>query len=281
MNSNTKKSKIITIILVLISILLFISFIIYAIYKSTVDISTKNDDKFDYVLAKEYDNSEYNYLDFLSYDLNKTKDLINIKIPKTYLYENIIDIKSLTKQLEDNYNLKITRIGALSNLINNNYIDFYLDGLYSNNFKLYITGVLEYKVTNNNGLQVLIKEINIGDGLPSFIYKGFIPLKQGDILYEIDPNKYSFLKDYILDLNLIKNVKMRKNYLMFDFDYMSNIENITKYIFKDEKIILNDALKSIMPVIIDTMLNNENQENNNLLDEILPMIFGDNQEIED
>lgn len=281
MNSNTKKSKIITIILVLISILLFISFIIYAIYKSTVDISTKNDDKFDYVLAKEYDNSEYNYLDFLSYDLNKTKDLINIKIPKTYLYENIIDIKSLTKQLEDNYNLKITRIGALSNLINNNYIDFYLDGLYSNNFKLYITGVLEYKVTNNNGLQVLIKEINIGDGLPSFIYKGFIPLKQGDILYEIDPNKYSFLKDYILDLNLIKNVKMRKNYLMFDFDYMSNIENITKYIFKDEKITLNDALKSIMPVIIDTMLNNENQENNNLLDEILPMIFGDNQEIED
>ena len=281
LSTNNKSSilskKVSKIVFTVIITLALLCIILFTIYKSTIDISTKNIDKFDRDLSVDTIEIKTDFLDYINYDSKKDKSTLHISIPKEYLYQKIIKIDEFNKELNDKYGLNINKFGFLNNAKETNTIDFYADVTYKEFLNAYITGSIEYKITENNGIDLYLKKIVIGDGLPMFLYQAFLPIKPGDLIYQIDPNEYELLKDNILKLDLIKNVKIDSNSLNFDFDYMSNLKAITKYVFGDDYDTskIDISLENTIPVVLEAILGENQDEYFEIAKVLFPKIFKD------
>ena len=281
LSTNNKSSilskKVSKIVFTVIITLALLYVILFTIYKSTIDISTRNIDKFDRDLSVDTIEIKTDFLDYINYDSKKDKSTLHISIPKEYLYQEIIKIDEFNNELNDKYGLNINKFGFLNNAKEINTIDFYVDVTYKGFLNAYITGSIEYKITENNGIDLYLKKIVIGDGLPMFLYQAFLPIKPGDLIYQIDPNEYELLKDNILKLDLIRNVKIDSNSLNFDFDYMSNLKSITKYVFGDDYDTskIDISLENTIPVVLEAILGENQDEYFEIAKVLFPKIFKD------
>lgn len=281
LSTNNKSSilskKVSKIVFTVIITLALLYVILFTIYKSTIDISTRNIDKFDRDLSVDTIEIKTDFLDYINYDSKKDKSTLHISIPKEYLYQEIIKIDEFNNELNDKYGLNINKFGFLNNAKETNTIDFYADVTYKEFLNAYITGSIEYKITENNGIDLYLKKIVIGDGLPMFLYQAFLPIKPGDLIYQIDPNEYELLKDNILKLDLIRNVKIDSNSLNFDFDYMSNLKSITKYVFGDDYDTskIDISLENTIPVVLEAILGENQDEYFEIAKVLFPKIFKD------
>lgn len=252
--TNKPKSKFLKTVLIIVGVIAALLLLVFGIYKGFVDVANKNSDKFDYNLNEELTEiKKYN----LSYDSKKDPNTLLISIPKVYAYEKIIDIRALAKDFDDKYELHINRIGFNSNENEANVIDFYADVTYKKYLNTFVSGQMDVLFTDENGLKFVLKHINIGKNIPESLYKSLLPIKSGDIIYEIDPNKFEFLKDKLLDLKLISNISIDKENICFDFDVMSNVDIIVKYIFGDDAVALEEIVHEIFPAILDAIINAE------------------------
>lgn len=252
-NENKKDTKKIALLVIFI-LLTTIILTGFRIYKNVIDVSDKNRDKFDYNLSNISDN-EYNYLDFINYDSKNDPNSLQISMPKEYIYKEIIDIKGYADELNTKYGLKLKQIGFSNNNSEENCIDIYADTTYKKLINAYISGILQYEFTSDNGIKVYLKSITVGDGLPNALYEDLLPLKVGDLVYEVKSSDYNLLNENVLDLKFINSVNTDKNNLNFKFDYMSNLKEVSEFIFKDKANEINQPLEEIMPVILDIMFN--------------------------
>ena len=271
-SSERKKMPIwLKIIIIVLIVVLFLIVAIFGLYKSTVDVSDKFSDKFDYILSDKHEIKEYSYLDFVSYDSNND-NYLSIEVPKDYIYDKLVNIQNINADLKDKYEISLNRIGVLSNLIEKNCVDFYVDVTYKNKINALVTGTIEYKFTNDNGIQLFLKKLVIGDGLPMFLYKNFIPFKDGDMIYELKSDNYDCLREKILLLSCIEKINIGTKSVKFNYNYMSNLKAISEYIFDDEAKNINDSLEILMPIVLDIIINNNADEYIEMAELILPLI---------
>ena len=257
-NKETTENKKDTKKIVLLVIFILLTTIVltgFRIYKNVIDVSDKNRDKFDYNLSNSNSNVEYDYLDFISYDSKNDPNTLQISIPKEYIYKEIIDIKGFADDLSTKYGLKLKQIGFSSSDNEENCINIYADTTYKKLINAYVSGTLQYEFTSDNGIKVYLKSITVGDGLPNALYENLLPLNTGDLIYEVKSSDYDLLKENVLDLKCINSVNTDKNNLNFKFDYMSNLKEVSEFIFKDKANEINQPLEEIMPVILDIMFN--------------------------
>lgn len=253
---SNKKNGFFKTLLIIIGAITCVLLLVFGLYKLLVDTSNKHLDNFDYNLNEELTEiKEYTYLDFVSYDSKNDPNTLSISIPKVYTYEKIIDIRSLAKDFDDNYELHINRIGYKTNENEKNIIDFYADVTYKTYINAYVHGQMEIVFTDDNGLQLVLKDIYIGDNLPEFIYRSFLPIKSQDIIYELKADEFEFLKEKLLDLKLISDIKIDSENINFKFDVMSNVNIIIKYIFGDDAAIVEEFVKELFPEILNGIIN--------------------------
>lgn len=250
-NKNKKKSNILVVILAVLIVILLLCLAIFGLYKATVDISNNNIDKFDYDFTQNYPINEYNIKDFVRYNSEEKIDTLFINIPKQIFYEKIIKIEAIRQDLIDKYSFIINKIGCLSNVSKQNIIDFYIDGTYNDSLDMYITGSIKYEFTSDNCIEVYMDKLVIGDGLPMFIYKAFLPINDGDLIFKINSNDYEFLKHSILSLDSINNIKLNNNALKFEFNYTNSIKQITSYILGDASSFVEKSIETMMPIILE------------------------------
>ena len=248
---DTKKIVLLVIFILLTTIVLTG----FRIYKNVIDVSDKNRDKFDYNLSNNNSNVEYDYLDFISYDSKNDPNTLQISIPKEYIYKEIVDIKGFADDLNTKYGLKLKQIGFSIDENEENYINFYADTTYKKLINAFVSGTLQYEFTSDNGVKLYLNSISVGDGLPTMLYENLLPLKAGDLIYEVKSSDYELLKDNVLDLKCIHDINTDKDNLKFRFDYMSNLKEVSEYIFKDKAKEVNDPLEELMPIILDIMFN--------------------------
>ena len=263
-------SKIFKIIITIILILVFLLLIVFALYKATIDVSDNNIDKFDYVLDNIPNNS-YKIIDFLSFDSIEDPDNIKINIPKDYMYLNLIDMKTFSNELFGNENVKLNKIGIVSNFSNNNNLDYYLDVTYNNKFDAYVTGTIEIKF-NADSVDLYSKKIVIGDGLPMFLYKPFLPFKDDELIYSFNTSDFKYTNNEIIKFDLINNFRIRKDYLNFKFKYIDNIEYIGKMVFGDNYQYFDTSIKKIAPILLELVIGNNSEEYIDFSDILLPSI---------
>lgn len=247
-----KKRKIKPIILV-IAILFIIILSILLIYKTTIDISDKYSDKFDYDFSEITINDD-NYLKFLSYDKDNDPNTLFIDIPKLFFYDKVFDINEFKNEVFDKYNTKMNRIGFISNENVDNYIDYSIDCVYKDKIKFYLNGSIEYQMTEDNGFKLILRSMNIGK-LPNFLYSNMLPYSIGDTIFEVKSIDYDLLREKVLLLSLINNIKADKNSVSFEYNYIENMDYIVYKIFGNTDIYLYDVLKEYMPTIMDSIIN--------------------------
>lgn len=265
-----KLSKIVKILLIVLLTISLICIAIFALYKATVDVADKNVDKFDYVLSENHDVDSLNYKDFIKYDSEVSPNTLSIDISKDYFYKNIIKIDEINAKLTENYNLILNKIGIVSDISSSNTLDFYADCINKNGLNMYITGSLEYSYTENNGIQVYMKKIVIGDGLPMFIYKAFLPINENELIFELEANEYQFLKNGILKLESISNIKFTKTDVKFDFNYMDSVNEIIKYIFGNNSSFISQQAENLMPIILEIVVGDNAEEFMDFAELLLP-----------
>ena len=262
--NNVKKpsflKKLLKALLIVLGILAVLCLILFGLYKTTVDVSEKNSANFDYDFSKIIVKKDYSYVDFLTYDSKNNKGTLFVDIPKNYIYDTIVDVHDVNAKLNEKYAVKINRFGTKSSQNNENSIDFCADLTYKEKINAYVSGTLRYEITDDNGVNLYLDKLVLGDGLPSFLYKGFIPIKDGDQVYRLDPTRFDFLKEKILDLSMIKNINVDDKSLKFEFDFMSNLKNIANYVFGGELKIINDSLENIVPPVMDVIINGKSTE---------------------
>lgn len=267
-----KKTK--NLLIVLSSIILFFT-IIFIIYKSTIDISDSNIDKFNYDLNSSNIKNDYKFIDFLSYNSNIDKNIINIDIPIDYFYNNIIDIENLQQFYIDNYNIKLNKIGLVSNISNNNIIDFYADITYHDLLDAYISGTLTYKFFDNNDIEIYVKDIIVGDGLPSIFYKPFININNADLTYRIKADDYYYLNNNVLNLEHINDIRLKKDSFTFKYNLLNNIDAIGEYIFNDYYSSIKNSINDILPIVLEICIGENSQDYSELFEYLLPLINND------
>lgn len=268
-----KKFSLIKLILIVTGIIAVLLLAVFGIYKTTVDISAQHEDKFDYDLSQEVVIKEYDYLDFIKYDSKEDEDNLFITIPKEYIYNNIIKIHDFADSLNNDYELKLNKFGFLSNIVEENSFDFFADTTYKNLINAYITGTLQYKVTDDNGIEVYLTNIVVGDGFPSVFYKEFLPIKQGDLVYKLNSSDYELLKTNTLKLNAINNVNADKDNLKFEFNYMSNLKEISTYILGEDAKDLQEPLQQMMPIILEMLIGENQDEYMELASALIPALI--------
>lgn len=258
--NKTKNKNILKIALIVFVTIILICIAIISLYKALVDVSDDNSNKFDYNLNEIHEINEYDYKDFVSYDSNVLPDALSIDIPKNYFYTNILKIDSLNALLQEKYNLYLNRFGLVTNIQKQNTLDFYADCSKNNGLDMYITGSIRYEYTQNNGINIYMDKIIVGDGLPMFIYKAFLPINDGDLIYEIKANDYEFLRNKILKLSSINNLKITNNDVKFNFKYMDSVNEIIKYIFGDNSTFISNQVENYMPIILELLVGNNKEE---------------------
>lgn len=264
-----KKNAILKALLTILIIIALLCLGIFGLYKSTIDISAQNLDKFDYNLSDIEDNKEYNYLDFISYDSENNPDSLLISVPKSFIYDKVLKIHELNDDFNKNYEININRIGFVSNYSEQNTLDYYMDITYKNIINAYVSGTMEYIFTEDNGIKLVMKNMVIGDGLPKFIYESFLPYKTGDVIYEVKSKDYELLENNVLLLDAIKNIKVTKQDLNFEFDYISNLKSITNYVLGEDSKTVDDTIKELMPIILDIIINDNSGTSLNDTSELL------------
>ena len=257
MNSNKKKFSILKLLLIILVIFIVIIGTILIYYKTNIDVSSKYDDKFDYILDTNSQIKEYDYLEFLKYDQNIDKNIVNIIIPKEYFYNNIIKIKELAKEYNDKYNIKINRVGLENNPNSDKEYDCYVDITYNNSINTLVSCTFEYKINDNNSLDLYINDFNIGNNVPKFIYKDLININNNEVIYSIKSEDYDLLKENILLLNTVENVSISKNSIDLKYNFISNLKAISEFIFEEDAKDANDLIDEYVPIILDLALNNE------------------------
>lgn len=263
-------SKIFKIIITIILILVFLVLIVFGLYKATIDVSDNNIDKFDYVLDNIPNNS-YKITDFLSFDSIEDPDNIKINIPKDYMYLNLIDMKTFSNELFGNENVKLNKIGIVSNFSNNNYLDYYLDITYNNKFDAYVTGTLEIKF-NTDSVDIYSKKIVIGDGLPMFLFNPFLSYKNDELIYSFNSKDFKYTDNNIVKFDLINNFKITKDHLNFKFKYIDNVEYIGKMVFGDNYQYFETSIKKIAPILLELLIGNNSEEYIDFSDILIPSI---------
>lgn len=268
--NNRKKILNAFLTIALIIAILFVS--VFIIYKTTIDISNKKVEQFDYNLSTNNYNN-YNYLSFIKYNSNEDLNHLSITIPKDYVYSNLLKINEFSDNISSKYDIKINKIGIFSNIINKNYHDFYADVTYKSFINAYISGNIKYEINNKNGIDFVLSNIVVGDGLPSIFYKYLLPIKNGDIIFEIDSNNFEFLNDNVLNLQFIDNISLNKEHLKFKYDYMSNLKDISKYIFGEKSKYIDNSLENIMPIILEIMVGDNKEEYSEIASAIIPQFL--------
>lgn len=267
-----KRKKILTAFLTIALIIAILFVSVFIIYKTTIDISNKKTEQFDYNLSTNNYNN-YNYLSFIKYNSNEDLNHLSITIPKDYVYSNLLKINEFSDNISSKYDIKINKIGIFSNIINKNYLDFYAHVTYKSFINAYISGNIKYEINNKNGIDFVLSNVVVGDGLPSIFYKYLLPIKNGDIIFEIDSNNFEFLNDNVLNLQFIDNISLNKEHLKFKYDYMSNLKDISKYIFGEKSKYIDNSLENIMPIILEIMVGDNKEEYSEIASAIIPQFL--------
>lgn len=267
---NKKNNRILKAFAILFAIVLFLCASIYFIYVQTINISDKYTDKFDYDLNCDKVITDYNYLDFIKYNSKEDINNLSITVPKDCYYDDIVEINEAAEDINAKYGIKINKIGTISNIIQNNSIDFYTDITYKNTLNAYVYGTVKYEFTDNNGIKLYLTNIVVGDGCPSLFYKSILPVNIGDLLYEFNPKNYKYLDNDVINLKYLNNIKINKTSLKFKYDYMSNLENISNYLLKDRSDILEKSLENLMPIVLESLIGDNKEEFSELSTILIP-----------
>lgn len=275
-NKAPKKHKSVffkVLITILIVILVLIA-AVFGLYKATIDVADKNSSKFDYDFSLPVNIDEnIKFTDFITYDSKVDPNTLFIDIPKDYVYNVIYRIQDIAGNINKETGIKLNRLGTVSNAQNPNLIDFYADITYKDTINSYVNGSVRYEITENNGVNIYIDKFVIGDGFPMFIYKAFLPFKDGDLLSTIKADDFDLLKNKTLDLSLISNLKLSSNSLKYSYDYMSNIKNIASYIFGDNIKFINSSIEKIVPIVLELTVGENKEEYIDTASSILPMVI--------
>ena len=274
-NSKPKKKKlsIIKVLLIVVGVIAILFLALFAIYKSTVDISSKHEDKFDYDLSAEVIKTEYDLLDFVRYNSKENEDNLFITVPKTIIYDDVIKIHEFADDLYKESEVKLNKFGFISNVLEENNFDFFADVTYKKYINAYVTGNIQYKITDDNGIEMYLTKIVIGDGFPSVFYKAILPIKAGDLIYKLDSKEYEILKDNVLKLSSINNVKVDKENLKFEFNYMSNLEEISVYLLGEDAKAIQAPLQKMMPIMLEMLIGDNQDEYLELASFLIPTII--------
>ena len=272
---NVSKNRIFKIVLYVLLAIILIFALFCLFYKTTINVSDKNIDKFDYVVNDNAVDFNTDYLEFIKYDSNKNKCTLHITVPKQYIYDKLIKLNEFNKEFNDKYDININRIGFTCDENKPNIIDYSADLSYKNIINAYIHGSIEYKFTNNNGICFYMNSMKIGKNIPEFLYKSFLPFKNGDLIYEVKSDDYDLLKNNVLVLNLIKNIRTDNDNLYFDFDYMSNLKYITKYVFGDDYDTskIDSSLQKTIPILFEALFGDNQKEYIKIAEKLFPMII--------
>ena len=275
-NTKNKHSLLFTIfeiIVITLCVLLILCLIVFALYKATIDVSNKNEDKFDYVISEKNEiERDYSIKDFIKYSYEEDPNTINIEFPNEYFYECIANISKISSDLLLNDNVKLNRIGLLSNISKKNSFDFYADATYKDVFNCYVSGALRYEI-NENDIKLYVDSIYIGDGLPKFISDLLLKIHEGDLIYTYNLSDYEYLKDSSLSLDCVSNIIKSHKSFKFNYSYMSNLENVMKRIFKDNSELIIDNIKPMMPIIMEILIGENSYEYGALIKDIFPSIY--------
>lgn len=274
-NSQPKKKKlsIIKVILIVVGVIDILFLALFAIYKSTVDISSKHEDKFDYDLSAEVIKTEYDLLDFVRYNSKENEDNLFITVPKNIIYDDVIKIHEFADDLYKESEVKLNKFGFISNVLEENSFDFFADVTYKKYINAYVTGNIQYKITDDNGIEIYLTKIVIGDGFPSVFYKAILPIEAGDLIYKLDSKEYEILKDNVLKLSSIDNVKVDKENLKFEFNYMSNLEEISVYLLGEDVKAIQAPLQKMMPIMLEMLIGDNQDEYLELASSLIPAII--------
>lgn len=274
-NSQPKKKKfsIIKVLLIVVGVIAILFLALFAIYKSTVDISSKHEDKFDYDLSAEVIKTEYDLLDFVRYNSKENEDNLFITVPKNIIYDDVIKIHEFADDLYKESEVKLNKFGFISNVLEENSFDFFADVTYKKYINAYVTGNIQYKITDDNGIEMYLTKIVIGDGFPSVFYKAILPIKAGDLIYKLDSKEYEILKDNVLKLSSINNVKVDKENLKFEFNYMSNLEEISVYLLGEDAKAIQAPLQKMMPIMLEMLIGDNQDEYLELASFLIPTII--------
>lgn len=275
-NSQPKKEEfsIIKVLLIVVGVIAILFLALFAIYKSTVDISSKYEDKFDYDLSAEVIKTEYDLLDFVRYNSKENEDNLFITVPKNIIYDDVIKIHEFADDLYKESEVKLNKFGFISNVLEENSFDFFADVTYKKHINAYVTGNIQYKITDDNGIEMYLTKIVIGDGFPSVFYKAILRIKAGDLIYKLDSKEYELLKDNVLKLSSINNVKVDKENLKFEFNYMSNLEEISVYLLGEDAKAIQAPLQKMMPIMLEMIIGDNQDEYLELASSLIPTIIG-------
>lgn len=272
-SDKSKTRKILKILLVVFCVILVLIVTLFGLYKSLVDISSKNESKFDYISTSETNNQEYKLTDFLGYNSKTNPDVLRVKIPKQHFYNRILGINELIQQINNDYDIQIHRLGTVSNATGKDLVDFCADISYKNTINAYISGTIRYEFNSLNGIDIYLEKFVIGDGVPMFLYRDFLPFKDGDMIAEISADNYELLKYKALNLKYVDNVVIDSSNLNFEFKYMENIENIAKYKFGDQADSFTDIMKNVFPIVMEMTFGDNKEEFKDLSETYIPYII--------
>ena len=254
----TKTNKRIKILLIIFSAILFILLMIFIYYRTHIDISRKYEKNFDYNLESDII-EEYNIDDFFNFDTVQDPNTLFISIPKKYIYQKIIKLDNINNELNDNYKLKIKRIGLISDENDENFINLLLDCNYNNIINVFVLGELEYEITEQNGLNVYLNSINIGKNLPKSIVDKYLPSINKQLIYEVKSENVQILNSQILQLDKINSVDFNNENLDIEFNIYDNVRQIIINTYGEDENKIQFLAKSLIPNIIETFKINLNK----------------------
>lgn len=268
------KSGFFKVLITILIVLLVLVAAVFGLYKATIDVADKNSSKFDYDFSVPVTiDDKVKFTDFITFDSKVDPNTLFIEVPKDYLYNVIYKVQDIANYINNETNIKLNRLGTVSNAQNPNLIDFYADVTYKNLINGYISGSVRYEITENNDINFYIDKFVIGDGFPMFIYKAFLPFKDGDLLNALKAENFDLLKNKTLDLNLISNLKLNSNSLTYSYNYMSNIKNVAKYIFGDNIEALNSSIEKIVPIVLEITVGENKEEYIDAAGILLPLVI--------
>ena len=268
------KSVFFKVLITILIVILVLVTAVFGLYKATIDVADKNSSKFDYDFSLPVNIDEnIKFTDFITYDSKVDPNTLFIDIPKDYVYNVIYRIQDIAGNINKETGIKLNRLGTVSNAQNPNLIDFYADVTYKDTINSYVNGSVRYEITENNDVNIYIDKFVIGDGFPMFIYKAFLPFKDGDLLSTIKADDFDLLKNKTLDLSLISNLKLSSSSLKYSYDYMSNIKNIASYIFGDNIKFINSSIEKIVPIVLELTVGENKEEYIDTASSILPMVI--------
>lgn len=238
-------------LLIFFSLIIFIIFMIFIYYRTHIDISRKYKKYFDYNLESNIVD-EYNIDNFFTLNGNEDNKILNISIPKNYIYQNVIDLDAINNDINKNYDVKIKKIGLISNENNENLINLYLECSYHNIVDVFLLSELEYEFTEQNGLNIYLNSIDIGKNLPKSIIDKYLPKINKQLIYEIKAEDVQLLNSQLLQLDKINSVDFNNESLNIEFNIYDNVRQIIVNTYGENENKIQFLIKSLIPNIVET-----------------------------